>query len=80
MYITDLPPIIVLTNDDRQIRFHSLLFLPPTEMHQAIIITIFNGVFSLSYGVATAELLPAMSKRRTLMKKTIRQQRVSHPF
>lgn len=58
MHITGLPPIIVLTNDDRQFRFHSLLFLPPTEIHQAIIIIIFNGVFSPKYGVATAELLP----------------------
>jgi len=69
MYITDLPPIIVLTNDDRQIRFHSLLFLPPTEMHQAIIITIFDGVFFLSYGVATAELLPGDVQEKNVDEK-----------
>jgi len=39
------------------------------EIHQAIIIIIFNGVFSPKYGVATAELLPSNVRGKNVDEK-----------
>lgn len=69
MYNTGLPPIIVLTDDDRWFRFLSLLFLPPTEIHQAIINIIFNDMVPPKYGVVTAEVLPRDVRRKNVNEK-----------
>lgn len=69
MYITRLPPIIVLADDDRRFRFLSLLFLPPTEVHQAIINIMFNDMVSPKYRVVTAEVLPGDVRRKNINEK-----------